>query len=237
MEAALIPLDSPLRHLPVGLSHNQLVTFDGLRHAAEIAGLAHERLKGVLAQLAHGADEAQLTTAAYLDAWAIVDSVHRFHALLLLVPTDGSATAEEYRARFSAKTESLRLARNVADHLATRIAYVLAHKGASLGTLTWIVSTAPGSALMCSLVPGSTRSTRHNMPNPGGQHVEAPVGFIHLAAGEHITNLSSVMVGMSDCVARLTTSVESVVNANGVTERHGSDLIIRMAITFDAPSA
>ena len=231
---SLIPLDSPLRQLPHGLSHDQLLIFDGLRHAAEIADLAHSRLKGVLQQLAHGANDPHLTSAAYLDAWAIVDSVHRFHALWMLVPTDGSAEADEFRAHFAARTESLRLARNVADHLAARISYVRARKGASLGTLTWIASTAPGAALMCALIPGSTRTTQHDMPNPGGQQVERPVGYIHLAAGDHITNLSSVMVDLRKCVERLTVSLE--VAAQGVKEHHGSDLIIRMAIKFDEPA-
>ena len=40
----IIPEDSPLRLLPCELSHKQILIFDGIRYASEMADIAYQRL-------------------------------------------------------------------------------------------------------------------------------------------------------------------------------------------------
>jgi len=78
-----IPDDSPVRRPPEGLSRRQLLILDGLRFAAEMATLAYERLTAELAAIARmqGPPSTRAIASAMLDAWSIVDAVHRFNDL------------------------------------------------------------------------------------------------------------------------------------------------------------
>jgi hypothetical protein len=88
-----------------------------MRHAAEIALLSYERLRGKLTELALAKDlkEGQLSphvTEAFLDAWAFVDAVDRLRSLVRLMPGLDFARAEDAGPDFHAKTEVIRQLRN-----------------------------------------------------------------------------------------------------------------------------
>jgi hypothetical protein len=54
---------------------------------------------------------------------------------------------------FLAKTEDIRLVRNVSDHLGQRAAYVAANGGAALGVLQWATPRSRDEVLSCSIRP------------------------------------------------------------------------------------
>ncbi len=81
----MLNANSPLRCIPVNLDINQTVFFDGLRHAAEIAEFALDRLKTTLAAFEQFPDDvegnddfARALTSAFLDGWTVIDSSYRF---------------------------------------------------------------------------------------------------------------------------------------------------------------
>jgi hypothetical protein len=76
--------DSPIRLPPDRLSRRQLLVLDGLRFAAEMAVLAYERLAEDLTTIAgmRGSPSTRAIASAMMDAWSIIDAVHRFNDLL-----------------------------------------------------------------------------------------------------------------------------------------------------------
>ena len=124
----MIAENSILRNLPSALNRKQALLFDGIRHAAEISMLAHDRLNQTLTEIAlRDLDKLELPerfTSAFLDAWAFVDAVDRFRSIWLLLGRSGS-NDEPSEPTFAEITQPVRDLRNVADHLATRADYVV----------------------------------------------------------------------------------------------------------------
>lgn len=84
----LVPEDSPLRRPPPELSRRQVLFLDGIRYAAEMADVAYQRLFDGLKQLADSRPVPSTRDIArvMLDAWSIVDAVHRFVDLVEGLP-------------------------------------------------------------------------------------------------------------------------------------------------------
>jgi hypothetical protein len=137
--------DSPLLQLPPQIDRKQAVFFDGIRYAAEIMTLAYSRLQRTLTEISSLALQEQtashLYTPAYLDAWVIVDSIDRIRSLLKHMPGKKAPPRESGVQTFRERTESIRLLRNVADHIHQRVDYVVSRKGTALGTLGWFTLT------------------------------------------------------------------------------------------------
>ncbi len=236
----MISKDSVLRHLPPHLDRKQALFIDGIRHAGEIAGLAYMRLQHTLARIAtrqyEGEEESQLTTSAFLDAWALVDVIDRFRTLWKLLPNASHSTPPTGHKKFSELAQPARDLRNVADHLAQRADYVVACKGSALGVLSWFTATIPSGAegILCTIIPGTIQPASNQIVNPAGQEIELPTGFIHLAAGEHIANLSTVIAGMAIRIRQLEVSLANNLQQGLPNhERAGADLIIRMDVAFE----
>lgn len=84
----LVPENSPLRRPPSELSRRQVLFLDGIRYAAEMADVAYQRLSEELMRLAESPDEPSTRDIArlMLDAWSIVDAVHRFFDIVGAMP-------------------------------------------------------------------------------------------------------------------------------------------------------
>jgi hypothetical protein len=185
----VIANDSPLVRLPSNTDSRQRFFVDGVRHAAEIADLAYHRLEATLSALAVSGDhedarESTHYTEAFLDAWAFVDAVDRFRALVLLLPGlagDRNQHKEYIRDAFQ-ETRNLR---NVADHIAERADYYVAHNAAALGTLSWITRVDGASAVSCAIRPGAIpASARLNMVTPA-EPLPSGSSSIRLEVGKH----------------------------------------------------
>src|SRR6266487_2598090 len=143
----LVHDDSPLRRLQVRLERKQLLFFDGIRHAIEIADLAYERLRDTLSPITLNDQNAPFpklrATGAFLDSWVIIDAVDRLRGLLQLMPDEALANSANTR-RFLEESNDVRSLRNVTDHLAQRADYVIANDSTALGILSW-VTFQPGN--------------------------------------------------------------------------------------------
>jgi len=221
-----------------------MVFLDGIRHAAEIAGLAYFRLESGLNWLvlnskesAHPSNQAYI--AAFMDAWALVDSVDRFRMLWKMLPGfPFSEEGESKQKHFEKITQPIRNLRNVTDHLAQRADYVAASGNPVLGLLTWV--TYPDGATdygyTCLLAPGTRTSSKWTLVNPAqGGYFSVPLrtGAIHLAAGEHRANLSAVIPEITSRIQQLERLIESSLKELSLEGKQaGGDHF--MALAFNA---
>jgi hypothetical protein len=162
----MISENSILRRLPPGIEPKQMVFLDGIRHSAEIAGIAYSRLEAILTWLVSNSKDrahpnSQAYIAAFMDAWALVDSVDRFRMLWKMLPGfPFSESGESSQTHFEEITQPIRNLRNVTDHLAQRADYVASAGNPVLGLLTWVTypEGAPNHGYTCVLAPGTTRA-------------------------------------------------------------------------------
>lgn len=225
--SAMLRRNSSLKCLPQDFDPKQAFYFDGLRHAYEIADLALSRLRETLTDLARNcssgvADDAKYTSA-FLDAWAFIDSVHRFRALWAKVPPSSPETKINGKSPFDELTSELVLLRNVSDHLVGKSEHLISKKGNALGVLRWItiLEGEPTKGFTCMLRPGWFTGGNLKLLDP--EEVDLfdghPTSAIELSAGKHSTLLTNVY---PEVEARIR-HIESICEAElKITGRSGS---------------
>jgi hypothetical protein len=157
-----------------------------------------------LTEIAHdegGRAKSASVTSALADAWSIVDAIDRFAALIKLLPARDEAAANSI-ADYIEAVKPIRLLRNVTDHLAQRVPYLVAHKMPAMGRLRWFTPTSLASGRSCLLIPGTVRPA-NTMPliNPVGREIRLPSGLVVLEAGEYEASLCDA-VGATELVVR-----------------------------------
>jgi len=241
----MIEDNSILRRLPPSLDRKQALYFDGIRHCAEIADLAYSRLKDTLTLIAGDdgikqPDNQHLFTSAFLDAWSLVDVIDRFRSLWTSLPNIKRPTPNPGQRTFAEIAQPVRDLRNVADHIAQRADYIVAHKGTALGVLSWftVLKRAPMEGVICTIIPGTARDGSYNAVNPAGQKIEYPSGLVHLSAGEFTANLSETL---SEMEIRVQDTEQAV--KNGLEKyapnagESGADFLLQMLVSFGKPAA
>ncbi|WP_417736493.1 hypothetical protein [Rosistilla oblonga] len=236
--------NSVFRELPRALDRKQVLFLDGIGKSYEIAAFAYQRLKEMLTTIANGdlesASYRELYVLALLDAWAIVDSIDRFSALYKLLP---HSVMRDDTPVAKAEHETLRKVRdvrNVTDHLAQRMDYIMSKSGAAMGMLTWCTSSplSKNEVLACTLVPGPLGKQSAPMANPVGRTVEMPTGLIAITAGEHTADLSEAIRIMADRVEDIETQLENQFSQHETADgeklsRSRSNLLIVSTISFN----
>lgn len=214
-------------------NRKQALFFDGIRHAVEIIDFAYSRLQATLTNIALSnppeATQANLFTAAFLDAWALVDLIDRFRALWDLMPNVKKGATVPDTKSFKELSQPVRNLRNVADHLAERADYVVAHNGTALGELSWYTALNPQGTegLSCIIVPGTIGPGQRHLVNPAGNASTYPTGMIHLAAGEHRACLSDLLPEIENRVRFLEGAIEKSLAEQGLDgHQAGADVLI-----------
>lgn len=203
----LIAPDSPLRLLPENLDRKQLLFFDGIRVAVEMAERAYERLAETLYRSAitesSQEDRYRLVPLCLLDAWSIVDSTDRLRGLLMKLPhfKDDAPSLKIFLER----TNDIRGLRNLGDHLQGKIAGLVAKGLTVWGTLTWLVlvDAQVGKFKAGVLVSGSQFGTMHAFPSINNIKMYENIDHVTLTAGGHEANLSAVMRATVDFIPKL----------------------------------
>ena len=198
----LVGEDSPLWQLPVNLNPKRRLFLDGIRYSIEMADLAHSRLRETLLVLTeeHAINQQGLqadrrfVVSAVLDAWAIVDSVHRLRGLLLKTPRfkQKSPNMRLFRDR-TAKVEDLR---NSVQHLNEEVDKLLPQKLPVWGVLSWFVVPDPNSQIgyACALRTGTEfEGYTSDLKIPQDETVSLPIDRITLTAHGQSVSLSDVM--------------------------------------------
>lgn len=242
----MLSSNSILRRLPPRLEAKQVVLFDGIRHAAEISWLAFTRLDAALTWLVDtGPDDprrSEVTIAAYMDAWSLVDAIDRFRALWAIIPRQ-EADQPTAGPSFMELSQPVRNIRNVSDHLAQRIDYVAAKGSPVMGLLTWITfpQNTDKECYSCALAAGTTKKINWQLINPAGLTIQRGpsqrTGEIHLAAGEHRASLSNLLPEMQLRIQQLEEALELTVHQHGLTgQQAGGDYFVAMKGVFgEAP--
>lgn len=225
--------------MPPTLDRKQVLYLDGIRHCAEMAGLAYVRLKKTLTEISVAGEEPvsnrALFTSAFLDAWSLVDVIDRFRALWSSLPNAQPAPLASGERMFAEIAQPIRKLRNVADHIAQRADYIVAHRGTALGILSWftILQQEPLEGVICAIVPGTLQVGSWHTVNPAGQEIEYPTGLAHLSAGEFTVNLSETLHEMKKRIEGLEqilqVSLEEQAPNSGAA---GADFLLKMSISF-----
>ena|SRR3990170_2600930 len=236
----LLRSDSPLKRLPPHLDRRQMVFLDGIRHAAEIAELAYQRLRETLTLIAltyqSELESPKSFTSAFLDAWATVDAIDRLRGLVHLMPGVTEVSRSDGQPGFREHTQAVRDLRNVADHLAQRVDYVIAKKSAALGILSWftLLQAETGRGLSCVIVPGTIIAhAQYHVVNPLGHAIEPPTDLVTLSAGEYSACLSEVMREVARVVSKFESGMDHMLESQGVlSQQAGADILVVVEMQF-----
>ncbi len=231
---------SLLKNIPIYFPADEVIVLDGLRHAIEIACYAHNRLSGNLLRIS---SECKLkegdVECVFLDAWAIVDAIDRFRSLLQLIYSPkfswslGSSIININKEFFN-----IRSLRNVADHLAQRVPYVVSKKGSALGILKWLavrnfsVNTPLSEFVVStySIVPGTAYHPEFQfLLVDGGEPIDLPVGMIMLYAGEYSCDLNASIKKIIAASEGLESELYKHIEQSGKREHRviGSDVFMK----------
>ncbi len=191
--------ESPLRRLPSSLAPKQGLFFDAIRYSIEMTDLAHGRLEQFLKEFVTiyrpKVPPHDKYVCAFLEAWSIIDSVHRLRQLLFRLP--GLKQNTPAFQLFKRKTKEVQDLRNCLQHLNTGVEASLTEQSPLLGVLNWVHTEGreSGTILSCSLIAGTVRGGKRTYPliNPCSKNISPPVDLITLQVSSHRVSLSEVM--------------------------------------------
>jgi hypothetical protein len=229
----IIRQDSILLQLPRGLHRTQLLYFDAMRHAAEIADIAYRRLQKTLTHIAlvgdHGVNS-DWHAHAFLDAWAFVDAVERIRGLLTNAPNAQRIEPNVPQSRtFDELINDNKKVRDIADHLVNRMQKIQSKNGPASGTLTWFtVEEDQNGVLMCALIPGTSFHKSIELHHNYEEFVEPPTGCIRLQIAHEFSSLSD----MHSSLRGVMRSIESSLSENDALRavpdnQKGGDVVVR----------
>jgi hypothetical protein len=203
----IIDSNSPLRWIPANTNRKRMLFYDGIRYSVEMADLAHNRLHKTLSEIEPSPTSPKSNSrdfaSAILDAWSIVDLIHRLRGLLEQTP--GIKQNSPALALFMWKTVEVEKLRNSVQHLNQQI-----HKIANLnlpvwGALSWETRFDPELKSMwtCTLVAGTFFERIDPIILPFGRKFYPPVDLITLQASDCSVCLSDVMRSVEKLVRSL----------------------------------
>jgi hypothetical protein len=203
----LISDNSPLRRLPDSLDPVQASFFDGIRLSAQMAGLAYTRLVENLLRLTLELNKETPgwldAPTIFLDAWSIVDCMHRLRILLEQMPRlKKNSTGYESFKRMTAPATDFR---NAIQHLPEELRKLTTTASPVWGTLSWIAFPDPTAMVArCSLmISGRLQSSSHRLPNPVGKSMRGVVDHVTLFHG-------ALELSLSDCIQRIEPLIRSI---------------------------
>jgi hypothetical protein len=191
-------VESPIRHLPRDLNFTQRRFLEGIRFGIEMTQLSHVRLRELLTEVSRKGtypserypDQA---ANAFLDAWSMVDSIHRLRELLSAMPNvKKSLPPLEIFMRATSEIEPLR---NHAQHLkGDLLDPTLGHLPVwgTLGWL-WVVDTSLSHFISGVVAAGSYASELFPIHTPANRIYHDQLDHITLSIGVSQINLSEAM--------------------------------------------
>ena len=241
--APIIATESPFRRMPVDMPRRQILYLDAIRLSAEIAGVAFDRLHNLLTgitddrhDLLTGVAEhqdgplADKAVPAILDAYSIIDSVHRFRELLQVTPGLKHNSAFEL---FMRQTKDVRELRHIVQHLNREVDRIVQEGWAALGTLTWLgpspVPDGPPSSYILqagTIHPG--QCTHGPMIDTYSSLSKGEIADISLATAGLRVNLSTIVDKLRSIIRSLEGPLEEYAADK---QRFGSDVLLAFALT------
>jgi hypothetical protein len=236
----LINKDSPLRNIPIVLNRRQLLFIEGIRLTVETADLAYRRLLATLPILSKHLNNLDpdnpSTVSVMLDAWAVVDSLHRLRGLIDNLPGfKGKKKSPTIRA-FLDSTQKVAALRNTVQHLGTEISDAVDDSNWTVfGTLSWgLVEPAKNEVLACFYLPGAPTGL-HPIINPLSRRVwHLPLDMVTLERSGISVCLSDAMRRVEALVAAMEKTLAEAfsqqVPAEHQGKTHGADIVVSLVI-------
>jgi hypothetical protein len=192
LDGPIISSDSPLRRIPNGLNHRQRLFVDGIRYSIEMSDVAYTRLCVAVAAITpDGALPSGVGFAhVFLDAWSIVDSIHRLRQLVGGMPRFSNSPAKELFTRGTAGVEDLR---HAVQHLLGEFTKDANDDDLPWGSLRWVAGPYEGTLKLRLMIAGTATSTSRDFVNPAGRAFQPPVDHVVLDAHGHSLDLSATM--------------------------------------------
>lgn len=191
--------NSSLRRVPSVLDPKQAVFIDGIRHSIDIIDLAYSRMRNTLSEIAlvppSSDDLPKITPYVFLDAWAMVDAIHKFEKLYSSFPGMTRKQPEAGEKTFSELCESIIKIRNIADHPTANAERIASGDHAVFGTLNWMTgfNVNPIEVYYCTLRPGTLKAQPSVKWPKILTTLDWPTDYICLSAGGINANLSTIL--------------------------------------------
>lgn len=232
----IIRSDSVLRRIPIALSRRQALFIEGIRFSIEMADLAHRRLRETLPKLTKMEDspeEVPATVSAMLDAWSIVDSLHRLRGLVTHMPGIKNRNRIPPIRAFVEATEKVPDLRNTVQHLDSTIPGVIHDRNwAVLGSLSWgIIDPDANQLTASSFLPGMPVGSRP-LINPLDRRLwHVPVDSITVERNGVAVCLSDAMRTVESLAKALERMLAQSFRKQLPTQsHHGADVIVSLVI-------
>ena len=230
----IIDAKSVLRRIPTGLARHQALFIEGIRFSIEMGDLAHRRLQAVLpllTKMENVTEEVPSSVSAMLDAWSIVDSLHRLRGLLKHMPGIEKRNRVPPIRHFFDATERVTELRNTVQHLDTTIPGIVDDRNwAVLGSLSWgVVDPEKNQITSSCFMPGMPLGTRP-LINPANRPMwHVPVDAVTIER-------NGVSVCLSDAmrrVDRLAKALEMMLADSFAAQlpdqgHHGADIAVSL---------
>ena len=228
----IIGKDSALRRLPDKSDPRRAMFLDGIRYSVEMADLAYGRLQSGLQALStendtDGSQEhASLFVEPFLDAWSIVDSIHRLRELLEHMPGSKKAKSPSYQL-FARKTLPVRQFRNAIQHLRKELRQVSSPTWPVWGVLDWVtvIDAKKGLLRCCVMTAGRNITGEYPVCNPLGKKIRGLVDHITLQYKEDRLPISDTVRAVASVITPLQESLATEFQGMSST---GSDLLMRV---------
>lgn len=229
----LINLDSPLRRPPINLNPTQAQFLDGVRVAVEMIDVAYQQLVWQLQSIcpkppANFGQRGIFSAPAFLNAWSIVDNVHRLRGLIENFPRFAKKKQVVEVRLFLESAETVEKLRNAVQHMEAEIRGSAPQGHGVWGSLSWMFRADDENVLSCFLTLGALMPaadigrTIPAMLKPG-------VDGVTLKVGETSVDLTRLMATIPRLVNLLDSLLEEQFS-QAPAERAESDYFLAIAM-------
>ena len=229
---SIISDESPFRRMPVDMPRRRILYLDALRLSAEMAALAFDGLHTLLLGLCERREDPSGDRAvrAILDAYSVIDAVHRFRQLLQVTPGLKHDAAYEL---FMRQTKGVKELRNIVQHLNREVDRIAQEGWAALGTLVWLGPSAvsdgpPTSYILQAGTFYAGQWTHGPLVDTYSSLTDGEISDITLATAGCRVNLSIIMDKLRSIIRSLERPLEDFAAEK---ERFGSDALLAFAMT------
>ena len=200
----MIQPDSRLWKLPQGLDPYQASFLDAVRLSVQFIDVAYDRIESALNRLTLATDRSLgLGPIALMDAWALVDAVHRLRVLVSGMPRYKKRTPS--KGLFLRRTVDVVALRNSFQHLVNDLPALTQSDLPVLGALTWVrpISTIDRTLSIETFIPGQFRGVHPSSQVAVPSSVPDRLSQIQLWLDERSVDITKLRHAVSELVLAL----------------------------------
>lgn len=209
----MIQKTSHLKNIPTNLNPHQTLFLSSIRVTIEMVDIAYARLLETLGQLTDvekvGPNLERLASEALLDAWSIVDAIHRLRESLDQML--GLVRSRSHGLQiFKRRTADFQILRNSVQHLRGEITDMAEKGQAAWGVLSWLAANESDLTTLraCSLIVGGQAQKTPVFPIPVAGEMTGPLSRVILTHKGLQVELSTAVAEVTSLTKRLESALE-----------------------------